>query len=168
MNIAKTRTVVPPGLYFIGDPCYAIPDSDWMTWLEAGDFQNERWLVEADLGDGKYAVALGTAYGDGQYDGSDDFSYPVDAGLIGLTSARWPYNTILHSVDEKLGRYIDIPEESVVEYVNGVLTLGPVVINTGYDDEQQHECPMCGERHDGRDTGTEFCSYECEEEDEYQ
>lgn len=80
-----TDHIVPAGIYFFCDPCYAIPDDQWDRALDLTDFYNRM----AAMGKHK-AVTMGfnTAYGDGSYEASNGFSYPVDAGLIGLTDIR--------------------------------------------------------------------------------
>ena len=71
-----------PGTYYIGDPCYAIPDAEWMDYLNS---------YGPDWGGGEATTFKGhkvwhdsTAFGDGSYRGSDGFEYGVDAGIIGI------------------------------------------------------------------------------------
>ena len=65
-----------PGKYFIGDICYALPD----------DKYDSIWGDKYKYQDGVYEgfAVHGTAYGDGEYYGSDGVSYSVDAGVIGI------------------------------------------------------------------------------------
>ena len=133
-------TTVPAGFYWVGDPCYTIPDEDWMAWLEAANYQEEGDLLEADLGDGKYAVGLSTAYGDGSYNDRQGREYFVDAGLIGLVSVLWN-----QEVEEKpTTRYLvkfDAPTEVWTE--SGTLHFGMgITIYTndlGYDDPYEED-----------------------------
>jgi hypothetical protein len=84
MKISKVEVEVPAGKYILGDPCYAVPDSDWDALLKSCNF------FESPIGyikDGLQefpVVAFSTRWGDGCYAGTDGNSYPVDAGLIGL------------------------------------------------------------------------------------
>ncbi|WP_096702525.1 hypothetical protein [Magnetospirillum sp. 15-1] len=73
--------VVPPGYYWVGDPCTVITGDQWD---ELGASNN--WF-ERPIGtvSGQNVVAFPTASGDGVYRGSDGFEYGVDAGVIGLT-----------------------------------------------------------------------------------
>ena len=88
----KTQThesfIVPAGTYWLGDPCYSIPKSEWREWLEAANYTTTENL-EASLGTGKYAIGLHTAYGDGLYEGTKGRRFAVDSGLIGLVDVRW-------------------------------------------------------------------------------
>ena len=83
VTTVKTHTVViPPGEYWVGDPCYAYTnnsDSLWMPLL--CNFLDDSPL--AQVGD-NWFVAFPTAYGDGVYLDQDGREYGVDAGLIGV------------------------------------------------------------------------------------
>lgn len=76
---------LPPGKYYIGDICYPLGEHIFY----------HRVFGEEGYGDGHYycsktnsnIVVAGTAYGDGEYKGSDGFGYGVDAGIIGIVSA---------------------------------------------------------------------------------
>jgi hypothetical protein len=65
----------PPGKYFIGDPCYAIPDEQWQEYLEG--IEGEAIDLEG--------VGRSVFYSH-QYETDDEgLSYPTDSGLIGVT-----------------------------------------------------------------------------------
>ena len=38
MKISKVEVEVPAGRYILGDPCYAVPDSEWMELLESCNY----------------------------------------------------------------------------------------------------------------------------------
>jgi hypothetical protein len=82
-RITIGSVTMPPDTYWVGDPCYGVPESLWMPWLEAADYKNERRFLIADI-DGKPVLGVGTAHGDGVYYDQAGFAYGVDAGLIGL------------------------------------------------------------------------------------
>lgn len=92
MKISKVEVEVPAGRYVLGDPCYAVPDSEWMELLESCEFFNSPiGTIRRSPKEGTFnvmetfkVVAFGTRWGDGCYRGTDGNSYPVDAGLIGL------------------------------------------------------------------------------------
>lgn len=92
MKISKVEVEVPAGKYILGDPCYAVPDSEWMELLESCEFFNSPiGTIRRSPKEGTFnvmetfkVVAFGTRWGDGCYRGTDGNSYPVDAGLIGL------------------------------------------------------------------------------------
>ena len=85
MKISKVEVEVPAGKYILGDPCYAVPDSEWMELLESCDyFENPIGKITRHDKSYYHIVAFSTRWGDGCYRGTDGNSYPVDAGLIGL------------------------------------------------------------------------------------
>ena len=72
----------PPGRYYIGDLCYALHD-DIYDRVFGGECY-ERGLYSKGS---SFFLVDGTAYGDGQYMGTDGYPYAVDAGIIGICSA---------------------------------------------------------------------------------
>lgn len=87
-SMAESMTTLPPGEYWVGDPCYAFEDSKvWMALLESADYTSDRRILEASA-EGEAFIASGTAYGDGCYLDRGGNEYWVDAGLIGVTPAR--------------------------------------------------------------------------------
>jgi hypothetical protein len=65
----------PPGKYFIGDPCYAIPKDLWFEYIDACEGE----AIDME-GVGR------SVYYSHQYEADDEgFSYPSDSGLIGIT-----------------------------------------------------------------------------------
>jgi len=84
MKISKVEVEVPAGSYILGDPCYVVPDSEWMELLESCNYFGNPIGTFSRGTDNYYIVAFGTRWGDGCYRGTDGNSYPVDAGLIGL------------------------------------------------------------------------------------
>lgn len=136
MTNIRTSATVPPGTYVVGDPCYSIPDDKWMDWLEAADFTvaDRNHVLFAEV-DGHPCVGVSTAYGDGEYEGSDGNSYPVDAGLIGLVAIEVADK---RSVDPRVEVTFDSPVECSFE--DGVIHLGPILIDTDPDEC----CENCG------------------------
>lgn len=94
----KVEVSLPPGKYWLGDPCYVIRDEDWLPWLEETNYTKEDNLVGEIPGTKYEAVGFRTAYGDGEYpvEVEDSRGYsgrvywdeistcPVDAGMIGF------------------------------------------------------------------------------------
>ena len=85
MKVVKSteiRVEVPAGTYFLGDPCYAVPDELWIPLLESCDYFN----INDPVGtiNGYSVLGFGTRYGDGVYKDQYGNTYGVDAGLIGL------------------------------------------------------------------------------------
>ena len=122
------KTKIPAGKYYLGDPCYMVPDDEWHDLLYTCQTFQE---PVGTLRDGTKIYALPTAYGDGQYTGSDGFSYGVDAGLIGLV----PVGIKLDDDSKQCLDLVNIVEfltDTVMYDDNGVLTFGHIVIDTAY------------------------------------
>lgn len=132
INTIIGSVTMPAGEYWIGDPCYAIPNDRWMEWLEAGGLGNDpppKYQV-ADL-DGYPCIGVGTAHGDGCYPGSDGASYPVDAGLIGAVAVE-----VVEG--EPFGmRRVTFEHDFDVSYdhASGTIWIGDISIQTDYDDD---------------------------------
>lgn len=84
MKISKVEVEVPAGKYILGDPCYAIPDDEWLDLLDTCDYFNTPIGTLRKRQGTFRVVAFSTRWGDGCYEGTDGKMYPVDAGLIGL------------------------------------------------------------------------------------
>ena len=64
----------PPGKYFIGDPCYAVPNELWFDFIQAAEGE----AVDLE------GVGRGVYYTH-QYTSDDEgFAYPSDSGTIGI------------------------------------------------------------------------------------
>ena len=131
MTTAKlnvTSATLPAGDYWVGDPCYAIEyQADWMDWLEAAKYETENVLL-ADH-QGKAAVGIGTAYGDGVYRGSDGNDYPVDAGLIGAVPAE-----VVTGTPSGMNLVTFAADFDASRDDNGTITIGHIRIATGDED----------------------------------
>jgi len=120
------RATVPPGSYFLGDPCYAVPDALWMPLLESCS------IFEQPIGtvDGTQVLAFGTAYGDGSYSDQADNTFSVDAGLIGLTPMALASTHPNCAQLESLGLLVTFTSRTVCTSADGVLRFGPHRIDT--------------------------------------
>lgn len=127
-----------PGTYFIGDTCYALNDEIYHgVWGDKHGFNDGVY----DANGHKFAVA-GTAYGDGEYKGSDGTRYAVDAGVIGITPKE------LWKPDEKElylkgGRVVNVKDSLDFWAEDGRYNVKvdgkEFTINTDYDDEDDEE-----------------------------
>ena len=92
----KLATVLDKGAYYIGDPCYVIPDEDWEVWLNNCNYREEMNLFGVVPHSDLVACGFSTAFGDGLYL-LEKLAYsgyrsnwevvaeiPVDAGMIGF------------------------------------------------------------------------------------
>lgn len=136
MKKAQIKSVtMPAGKYWVGDPCYAVPDHRWIEWLEAADYTEQNVLV-AEL-DGRTILGIGTAYGDGTYPGSDGNEYPVDAGLIGLVPVEIAdYSDSKHPAGAIMQQVEFDHDFDCRSFDDGTIVLGHIEIETGTDDEE--------------------------------
>lgn len=123
---ARLRITLPAGKYVIGDPSYVIPAHLWMNFVELGDYKNPDpdHIVAAKF-DGKTAIGIATAYGDGVYDDLYGNSYGVDSGMIGavpksLFGVPYPQLVHEHMFNEPFDCY----------FRKGKIVIGNVIIDT--------------------------------------
>lgn len=129
MRIKATEFVVevPAGKYFMGDPCYAVPDKEWIPLLESCDYFNSTPIGK--MSDGREVLGFSTAYGDGTYHDQYGNEFGVDAGMIGLvpvTEKEIKKNKQL----VELGTIIDVKFPMTCSCRNGFLTFGKYCIDT--------------------------------------
>jgi hypothetical protein len=135
-KIDDSSVVMPAGEYWVGDPCYSVPNERWIEWLEAADYESERTILLAEL-DGNSVLGINTAYGDGQYEDEQGRVYPVDAGLIGVT----PVEVVGDQVPSGAHR-LAFANDFSCSYDKGTIILGHISINTDPADEDT--CWSCG------------------------
>lgn len=130
----KNHTV-PPGVYYLGDPCYCFKEG----WGEVLD--NSEVLEEPFEKDGRKLVAFGTAYGDGAYFDKEFRRYLVDAGLIGLTPIEFieDKDQILTYLARDNGVMVELLKETECHTKDGILTFGDIVIDTDSSGEDEDE-----------------------------
>lgn len=83
---------IPAGTYYIGDLCYVLSDDIYDNIFGGMDYCSGIYEEKATK---RLFIVGNTAYGDGEYPGSDGNKFAVDAGIIGICSA---------SLVEKSGR----------------------------------------------------------------
>ena len=107
--------------YVIGDLCNCLNSDDWF------DYCYDEVLPEG-------AFSFHTFTGDGTYIGSDGFAYGVDSGTIGICPLdKVSYRDKLRTaLKYRIVQILDLPEvgEDDCYEEDGVITLGPIVINT--------------------------------------
>lgn len=145
----RNEVTVPAGKYYLGDPCYLIPDADWLAWLEAADYRNAEAFVAKVPYTDLVAVAFSTAYGDGSYpldtpDGTDGGYIPVDSGLIGVV----PFDAITSPLSfDGSYKIVNFDNDTVVTEEIGIMDFGGYIVNTDpnadedddYDEELNDE-----------------------------
>ena len=133
----NTTNKFPAGKYYIGDPCYAVLDSNWSKVIdETGCFGLEdnddviNWHNGIFYYNGKKCFAGGTRYGDGCFYDNENREYGVDAGLIGIMPFSACDGDSMHG-----GNIVSFKEGFDVSCNNGIFNFGDVVINTGDEDD---------------------------------
>lgn len=132
MEIVATHheVIVQSGKYFLGDPCYAVPDELWHDLLESCSFFN------TPIGTaGKHKVlGFGTAYGDGEYTDQYGNEFPVDAGLIGLVPEELVDTEHLKQYGDLPGLWVTFNGPTKCKSDGKVLVFGKHRIDTDSDD----------------------------------
>lgn len=129
---------LPAGDYYIGDPCYVINDK-WSEFLEV-------FWAARDLGSATFifedvtCAAFNTQHGDGTYtlEPRGD-TLLVDAGIIAAIPGE------LVSGGGHGGTFVTFDSPVQCQAVNGVLHFGDFNVNTGWEEEEEHDvCSYCG------------------------
>lgn len=149
----SVKATLPPGKYYIGDPCYAFPDVGPREFL----WQDVCEIMEDSMNSGQnHSIcdipdvlfwAASTRYGDGVYYGSLDLKSPknpgeirvtdcefsVDSGLLGIMP--WETVEFLDRKDfdpEKVGIVVefDKPFDIMMDEESGEFEFGCVYIDT--------------------------------------
>lgn len=121
-----TTITVPPGSYYLGDPCYSIQDDEWFSSVknmydESGNFVDGK-IIKISNG---ILMSFSTT-GDGSYYDEQNNMYPVDSSTIGLVSVD--HNPECTLTD--LVRIVDFAEETVCTYDGEKMIFGEIVIDT--------------------------------------
>lgn len=123
-RLISTSALMPAGEYWVGDPCYSVPDERWHEWLDLAGSDNYKRVLLAEL-DGKPVIGINTSSGDGYYTDEQGRGYSVDAGLIGLTPVS------LVTEDEPFSSHKVIFENDFeCHYIDGKIVLGHITIDT--------------------------------------
>lgn len=121
---------LPPGRYFVGDPCYVIPDAQWSDFCDIV-FASPSYTI-AVFRD-QLMFAGGTAFGDGTYLDQNGHEYGVDAGMLGIVpEALW--DAIPMEEMQRLGNVVTFDNSFVASWDQGQFSFGNIFINTRDDD----------------------------------
>lgn len=112
--------VLNPGKYWIGDPCYAIRDSDWEDFLDLTDYCDKPANYNGAL-----VVCGSTAFGDGEYSDNKGNLYGVDAGALCIMPIE-----VATGDSVEFGVVHIFPEPFVVRIEDGFFRFGSVTIDT--------------------------------------
>lgn len=145
-------------LFYVGDLCYVLDDTDWQTFCAVTDTRQEMLdgIAEAEANDdcydcenflnsdefdfaidgsGRPFAAFSTKYGDGVYNDLDGNPYSVDSGTIGCIKVSDIRNTakLQNALEQGLGHLHDFGEDFYLcqgLYDDGVIVFGTVEIDT--------------------------------------
>lgn len=146
----QTAEPLPAGRYWVGDPCYAFDQSAgaddlWGEWLK------DAWSAyDGPAGGvprindgtvrGMRIAAVGTQWGDGDYPSSEDFSCPVDAGLVGAVHESFTAALMGGGTPNGM-TLVDFPEPFWLSYEpeSGRIDIGHVSVFTGWDEDEDDD-----------------------------
>lgn len=121
------KNKLPPGKYYIGDPCYVI--DDWDSFCSV-------WFSQPDnVGvfdfDGHDICVFYTQHGDGCYECSDGSMLSVDAGLIGaIPAALMTRGGFSDGTEVDFGKHVLCSRSQ-----DGILRFGNIFVTTGDEGE---------------------------------
>ena len=170
----------PPGTYYIGDPCYVIPDHEWMDYLDTYPKHPNPHIGWIDgiavTFKGHKCWHSGTAYGDGSYRDNEGHEYGVDAGIIGIIPIELCEKTIDNVETNELGRIVTfdkrfkvyVEKDSTFHFGHlSIVTDGSDIEEEEEEEEEQAYCTVCGSNEVDYDGDTcDDCLAEEEDEDE--
>lgn len=131
--------VLPPGKYYIGDICYVLDDDVYTGVWGKAKYANGVYEVDGN----KFAVHM-TAYGDGEYMGSNKISYCVDAGNIGIVPIKLCKANSEQDIEEtELGSFYESDKEVHFRCYDGDFWIDDINIDTTgeseYDSEEEYD-----------------------------
>ena len=150
---------LPAGTYFLGDPCYAVPDERWETLLEQVDYFTDPGTIGTVDGHPVVAFAIGN---DHAFTDATGHEYATDAGLIGLTPmalanpdtdgdrGRWLAES---------GRIVTLTSEFTAHRDGDTLVFGPYTVHPAPEADESG-CATCG-----GEVVIGFCKSGCDDED---
>ena len=153
--------------FYIGDLCYALNEKVYDEVWGGNNYEEGQY---ADPETKAEFAMVGTAYGDGEYESSEEgLSFPVDAGIIGIADLAICTKDPLRKKDISCGKVVpDYSGIVFIEYNDGTITVSwgkdadynEIDIYTGYDDHDEDE-----EYYDEEEGSDEEERYD--EEDDY-
>jgi hypothetical protein len=125
-----------PGTWYIGDLCYVL-DASWEAFCKLTIRGEECLDGGFRFADGREFVSFMTKWGDGTYQDSDGFNYPVDAGLIGCVRVEDMDAKLDEAIND--GRVHVFTKPFVCERVGNILYFGKIAIDLDPADEEEYE-----------------------------
>ena len=124
----ENTVTLPPGHYYLGDPCYIIARQEWTEFLDS-------WKEEKLFGPlgGRPFAAFHTPRGDGRYAGSDSRKYIVDSGIIAAVPIEYRQ---FREEAQYLAYTVEFDQEFTCSRDDaGLIRFGHVTIRTGQDEK---------------------------------
>ena len=155
--------------FFIGDLWYALVEKVYDEVWGGNNYEDGQYVDPETKAE--FAM-VGTAYGDGEYESSEEGLYfPVDAGIIGIADLS------ICGKDTSLGKAVpDYSGIVFIEYNDGTITVSwgkdadhkEIDIYTGYDDyDEDDEYYNEKERSDEEERYDEEDDYDEDEEEDW-
>ena len=131
--------VLPAGRYFIGDPCYVIPDDLWDEFcelsLDKGTAGQGTGVLQFH---GHMMLAADTAFGDGTYTDQGGVEYGVDAGMLAVVPEALGNQTDEGEM-KRLGNVVEFPSQFIAAACGGKFNFGGIYIDTAPVDEDDED-----------------------------
>lgn len=128
--------IVNIGKYFLCDPCYVVPDEDWMELIKTADYFSDAECIYK----GHQIISFSTAYGDGSYNDQFGNEFPVDSGMIGLVPVEFGVQdpNMIHLIVEFTKPTKCFSEDGKLHFGKYIIDTDPE-IETGFDDFDEEE-----------------------------
>lgn len=140
----EEKTITLNGKFWIGDPCYIFPDTEWQELCNLmfpndsneADFNDSETVRVVEI-EGETCYLFGTAYGDGVYplvvDGKMVDELGVDAGMLSvipMNLVRKRSNGWSKSKQFGVNNFTIDVKDAKISVKNGDFTLGDIKIYT--------------------------------------
>ena len=126
--------------FYIGDLCYALNEKVYDEVWGGNNYEDGQYTDPETKAE--FAM-VGTAYGDGEYESSEEgLAFPVDAGIIGVADLS------ICDKDTSFGKVVpDYSGIVFIEYNDGTITVSwgdldnhnEIDIYTSYDEEEDYD-----------------------------
>ena len=133
------NTVLPPGKYFIGDPCYGLSENDHHNlWGEEQRYENGKYDLKNNK---KYFAVHNTHWGDGKFYDTKNRKYIIDSGMLSIINVD-----LIEDIEKskKKGNFFHFLEKVYFLYNAGIFYIksGRFVIEINTINEEEYESDM--------------------------
>lgn len=133
------------GKYYVGDPCYVLNETQYDEFLNLVHCGRPGGMIEGEFNfaSGQRFAIYNTYHGDGQYDGSNGFKYPVDAGCLSVIPVEaCDGKKLEESLADELGHIEDFGKTFETKgESDGTIVFGHIRIDTNpaFDDDEDED-----------------------------